>query len=86
MIRFHITTRSLAVAPALALVCASLAACGEQEKTYETRTEDLSGGEFIVTEADREGVEVELPQTPMTPVPPEGATPTAGAETMEDSE
>jgi hypothetical protein len=86
MIRFHITARSLAPVPALALACVSLVACGEQEKTYETRTEDLSGGEFIVTEADREGVEVELPQTPMTPVPPEGATPTAGAETMEDSE
>lgn len=51
----------------------ALAACSESpEKTFETRTEDKSGGEFIVTDADREGVEVELPKTEMTPVAPTG--------------
>lgn len=60
------------VAPVLALVGAAvLAACSEKpERTFETRTEDKSGGEFIVTDANREGVEVELPKTEMTPVPP----------------
>lgn len=49
----------------------ALPACSEQkERTFETRTEDKSGGEFIVTDANREGVEVELPKTEMTPVAP----------------
>lgn len=53
----------------------ALAACGSDEpaeKTYEAGVEDEGGGELIVTEADAEGVEdLELPETPMTPVPPE---------------
>lgn len=72
------------VAPLAAL---GLAACSEQpEKTYETRTKDKSGGEFIVSDATREGVEVELPSTEMTPVFPDGTTPTRGAEVMEQAE
>ena len=71
-----------------ALVTLGLAACSEQpEKTYETRTEDKSGGEFIVTDADREGVEVELPKTPMTPVPPgEQTAPAQSADGLEKAE
>ncbi len=53
----------------------ALAACGSdepaEEKTYEAGVEDVGGGELIVTDADAEGVEdLELPETPMTPVPP----------------
>lgn len=45
----------------------ALAACGaEEDVTYETDTEDLSGGELQVADPDAEGVEVELPQTEMT--------------------
>jgi hypothetical protein len=76
--------------PALALLgAAMLAGCSESpEKTFETRTEDKSGGEFIVTEMDREGVEVELPKTEMTPVAPgDGRTgPVPGSETMEQGD
>lgn len=69
------------------LAAMGLAACSEEpEKTYETRTEDKSGGEFIVNDATSEGVEVELPTTAMTPVPPEGSTPTRGAEIMQQAE
>jgi hypothetical protein len=69
-----------------ALSALGLAACSEPaERTFETRTEDRSGGEFIVTEADREGVDVELPSTPMTPVPPEQTRPVEGAEVMDQT-
>ena len=52
----------------------ALAACGgaaEEEPAAEmTETplevEDLSGGELIGVNADAEGVDVELPETPMT--------------------
>jgi hypothetical protein len=73
--------------PTLALLLAlaaplALAACGDEvaeEKSYEAGVEDVGGGELIVTEADAEGVEdLELPETPMTPVPP-GAEPAATA-------
>lgn len=77
------TKHHIVAIPAVAALAAlSLAGCSEpKERTFETRTEDKSGGEFIVTDATREGVEVELPKTPMTPVPPE--TEPAAAETTE---
>ncbi|MET1757073.1 hypothetical protein ABVV53_16655 [Novosphingobium sp. RD2P27] len=54
-----------------------LAACGGQEETtYEADATDVSGGELIVTEATSPGVPVDVPDTPMTNVPPE--TPEAG--------
>jgi hypothetical protein len=60
----------------------ALSACGDapaEEKSYEAGVEDVGGGELIVTEADAEGVEdLELPETPMTPVPP-GEEPEATA-------
>lgn len=50
-----------------------LAGCGsETEPTYEADATDESGGEFIVTDPEAESVDVELPETPMTPVAPEG--------------
>lgn len=50
----------------------ALAACGEaEETTYEVDATDESGGELIVTEEDPEAVEVDLPETEMTNVPPE---------------
>ena len=57
----------------------ALAACGgeTEEPTYETDVVDESGGELIVTDPEAEGVDVQLPETPMTPVPPtDGSTET----------
>jgi hypothetical protein len=69
-----ITPRHLMATSFMLLGGIALAACSESpEKTFETRTEDKSGGEFIVTDANREGVEVELPKTEMTPVAPANA-------------
>lgn len=51
-----------------------LSACDRQEPTYETDVEDVSGGELIVGEETPGLPPVELPETPMTNVPP--ATPT----------
>lgn len=49
-----------------------LAACApEQPKDYETDVVDQSGGELIVEDESAEGVEVTLPQTPMTNLPDE---------------
>lgn len=59
------------------ILCASaafaLAACGgeEPEPTYEAGATDEGGGELIVTDPTETGVAVDLPETPMTPVPPE---------------
>lgn len=58
-----------------AVLCAApllaLSACGgNEEQTYETDVTDLSGGELIVTE-ETPGVPVNVPETPMTPVPAE---------------
>ena len=54
----------------------ALAACGgaEEEATYEVDAVDKSGGEFTVREADEPGVEVDVPETEMTPVPEESPT------------
>ncbi|WP_137680766.1 hypothetical protein [Aurantiacibacter suaedae] len=48
----------------------ALAACQseETEPTTEVETVDMSGGELIATPADEEAVDVDLPETPMTPV------------------
>lgn len=60
--------------PAAAVLALAVAACsGEEEgRTYEVGAEDRSGGELIAREPDSEEVKVELPETPMTPVPEEG--------------
>jgi hypothetical protein len=51
----------------------ALAACGgeEAEPAYEAGATDEGGGELIVTDPAETGVAVDLPETPMTPVPPE---------------
>ena len=58
----------------------ALAACGsgeEAEPTYEAGVTDEGGGELIVTDPSETGIPVDLPDTPMTPVPPEATqTPT----------
>lgn len=61
---------SKALVPFAAL---ALAACGgsETEPTYEADATDQSGGELIVTDPSETGVAVDLPETPMTPVPAE---------------
>ena len=64
-----LTATRLIASAAFAL---ALTACGEQEETtYEPAVEDLSGGELQMADPDAEGVEVELPETEMTNVPPE---------------
>lgn len=72
-----ISFKSLAFAPAVGLAL-TLAACGvaeEEAPTYEAGVTDVGGGELIVTEETPGAVAVDLPETPMTPVPVEGATP-----------
>lgn len=55
------------------LGAAALAACEKpQETTYEADATDQSGGDLIVTE-ETPAVDVDLPETPMTPVPAEDA-------------
>ena len=63
------TALRAAVVGAFAL---SLAACQSEEVELEADAEDLSGGELITTPVDAEGVEVDLPETEMTPVAEEG--------------
>ncbi|MEL6878128.1 MAG: hypothetical protein AAGL68_08540 [Pseudomonadota bacterium] len=66
------TTRILA--PVLAAL--ALAACGEAgDTTYDTDVVDEGGGELIVDQPDPNAVPVDLPETPMTNVPPEGSMP-----------
>lgn len=50
-----------------------LTACAEEATEYEADAVDESGGELIVEDADAPGVDVELPETPMTNVPAEEA-------------
>ncbi|GAM06625.1 hypothetical conserved protein [Novosphingobium sp. MBES04] len=59
---------------ALLAACAALGlgACSpEPAKEYTADVEDKSGGELIVTDVDETGVDVKVPDTPMTNVPPE---------------
>jgi len=60
----------------------ALAACTaeEEETTYEPAVEDLSGGELQMADPDAEGVEVDLPETEMTNVPPEEMSEDGAAE------
>jgi hypothetical protein len=65
------------------LAALALAACGSQEEkappTDEVGATDVSGGELIVSTPDPNAVQVELPETPMTPVPNATASPTGTA-------
>ncbi len=67
------TATILALAGAFAL-----SACQDEgtEESLEVETQDLSGGELIAVPEDNEGVEVNLPDTPMTPVPVESGAST----------
>ena len=57
-----------------AVAAVGLAGCGEEPaKEYETDVVDESGGELIVDELNPDAVDVNLPETPMTPVPEEEA-------------
>lgn len=51
----------------------ALSACGgePEDATYEAGVEDSSGADLIVTEEDPAAVPVDLPETPITPVPVE---------------
>ena len=60
--------RSAAFASLAGAFALSLAACQAEEPSFEADAEDMSGGELIVAPEDAEGVDVELPETPMTPV------------------
>ncbi|MCB2089280.1 MAG: hypothetical protein H6918_00345 [Sphingomonadaceae bacterium] len=52
----------------------ALTACSQQaeEPTYEADATDESGGELIVSDVDPAAVPVDVPETEMTPVAPEG--------------
>ncbi|MXO88321.1 hypothetical protein GRI32_06175 [Altererythrobacter aestuarii] len=52
----------------------SLAACQAEQPTYEADAEDVSGGDLIVSPDDPANVPVNVPETPMTPVPDETAS------------
>ncbi|PEQ14109.1 hypothetical protein B2G71_00335 [Novosphingobium sp. PC22D] len=55
---------------------AGLAACGgSEEKGYEADVVDQSGGDIIVNDVNPSDVPVDLPDTPMTNVPPEEGAP-----------
>jgi len=59
-----------------------LAACGGSDPepaNVETDVEDISGGEMMVPDETSAEVPVDLPETPMTPVPDASAS-TAPAE------
>jgi len=53
----------------------ALSACGgePEEPAYEAAVDDASGADLIVTEEDPAAVPVDVPETPMTPVPVESA-------------
>ncbi len=71
MARGSKTQTSFKAALAVAAVL-GLAACGEAAKEeYKTDVVDESGGDLIVEDADAEGVDVQLPETPMTNAPEE---------------
>jgi hypothetical protein len=56
----------------------------DKQAVYEAGVTDVSGGELIVTDPDAPRIEdLELPKTPMTPVPPPAVetSPTARAQT-----
>lgn len=63
-----------------------LAACSaepEEDVAYEADVVDESGGEMVVVPEDAEGVAVDLPETPMTPVA-EGEAPISDGVTLEE--
>lgn len=51
----------------------AIAACSQEPTEYKADVKDESGGQMIVQDADATGVPVDLPDTPMTPVPPSEA-------------
>ncbi|WP_041558222.1 hypothetical protein [Novosphingobium sp. PP1Y] len=51
----------------------TVAACSQEPAEYKADVKDESGGQLIVQDADATGVPVDLPDTPMTPVPPSEA-------------
>lgn len=66
-------TKTRILIPAIAAL--ALAACGgdTEDRSYDTDVVDEGGGELIVSEPDPDAVPVDLPETPMTNVPPEGS-------------
>ncbi|MDE8654580.1 hypothetical protein [Novosphingobium album (ex Liu et al. 2023)] len=73
---------TLNTTPKLLLAAAgviALAGCGSKsEPTYAVDATDASGGELIVTDPSEPGVDVNLPKTPMTNVPPATASAAPG--------
>jgi hypothetical protein len=51
----------------------TLAACGENERTYEPDATDVGEGELIVATPSPGAPDPELPETAMTPVPDDTA-------------
>lgn len=66
----HFTTSICGKGLAVAGLTLALAACGEQEeRTYEVDATDVSDGELIVATPTPAAPDIDLPDTPMTPVP-----------------
>ncbi len=69
MIKIATSSRKAsALLPMAAALAFTLAACQAEETTYEADSEDMSGGELVVSEDNAEAVDVDLPETAMTPV------------------
>lgn len=71
------TAKWLLILAAIALVLVLLWQLGvfgaeqeEPEPTYEAGVTDTSGGDLIVSDPDANAVPVDVPDTPMTNVPP----------------
>lgn len=83
------TSKWLLIVAAVALILLLLWQFGmfgtgqeDVEPTYEAGVTDVGGGELIVSDEDPDAVPVDVPDTPMTNVPPgeESPTPTPAPE------
>lgn len=70
---FTLTSRSAAKALLAISALLSVTACSKKPTEYTTDVKDESGGQLIVEDANSPGVPVNLPDTPMTNVPPSEA-------------
>ena len=85
--RAKTTSKWLLIVAAVALVLLLLWQFGmfgtgqeDVEPTYEAGATDVGGGELIVSDEDPDAVPVDVPDTPMTPVPEEGPGPAPAPE------
>lgn len=78
-----------ALLPLSAAFILSLSACSqaeEENETYVAGVEDAGGGDLIVSEPDPNAVPVDVPETPMTPVPSGSESPSPAPSPAETPE